>query len=57
MKQNIDRLLKALWIKSCRYDNIPVNSKFVVFSVGNPHQARYNKFMNWRLCGCVSEGK
>lgn len=37
------RLLKALWIKACRHDNIPIDSKFVVFSNDNPHIARQNK--------------
>ena len=52
MAQNIKRLLKALWIKSCRFDKIKPESKFVVFSDNNPHQKRYYKIMNTYLAGC-----
>jgi len=49
--QNIKRLLKALWIKSCRFDGIPADSKFVVFSDDNPYQRRYAKIMKMYLAG------
>ena len=49
MTQNIKRLMKALWIKSCRFDGIPIDSKFVVFSDDNPYQVRYNKIMGLYL--------
>lgn len=45
MKQNIDRLIKALWIKACRYDAIPIGTRFAVFTEDNPHMIRYNKVM------------
>ena len=51
MKQNIKRLLKALWIKSCRFDGIDPKSIFVVFSTDNPVQKRYNKIMNLYQAG------
>ena len=44
-RQNAKRLLKALWIKACRYDSIPVDSKFVCFSNDNPYVERYNKII------------
>jgi len=43
MKQNAKRLLKSLWIRACRLDEIPINSKFVVFSDDNKYAVRYNK--------------
>ena len=49
MKQNIDRLLKALWIKACRYENIPVDSQFVTFDKNNPYWRRYDKVMLMRI--------
>lgn len=36
------RLRKALWIKACRYDNVNIAEKFVVFSDNNPHIERLN---------------
>lgn len=51
MKQNIDRLLRALWIKACRYDTIFIDSKFVVFSDANPHMIRYNKIRMLKYAG------
>lgn len=47
--QNVKRLLRALWIKACRFDSIPVNSKFVVFDDNNPYLIRYNKVMSLYL--------
>jgi hypothetical protein len=35
--------IKELWQKACKYDNIPVNSKFVIFSKDNPFMAEYNQ--------------
>lgn len=43
MKQNAKRLLKSLWIRACRYDNIPIDSSFVVFSDNNPYAKRHNR--------------
>lgn len=40
--QNARRLLKALWIRACRYDSIDPSAKFVIFSDENPHMRRYN---------------
>lgn len=47
--QNIKRLLRALWIKACRFDSIPIDSKFVVFDNDNPYLIRYNKIMKLYL--------
>lgn len=41
--QNINRLHQALWIKACRFDSIPIDSKFVVFTAKNHYADRYNK--------------
>lgn len=49
--QNVKRLLRALWIKACRLDGIPVDSKFVVFDDVNPYFIRYNKIMRLYLAG------
>lgn len=49
--QNIDRLLRALWIKACRYDGIDLKAMFVVFSNENPHYAQYDKIMGLKLKG------
>ncbi|KKN02468.1 hypothetical protein LCGC14_1117450 [marine sediment metagenome] len=51
MKQNIRRLLRAIWIKSCRFDDIDPTASFVVFSTDNPYQKRYNKIMGMYLAG------
>lgn len=51
MKQNIDRLLRALWIKACRYDAIPIGMKFVIFSDANPHMIRHNKIRMLKYAG------
>lgn len=48
-KQNIYRLLKALWIKSCRFDGLNVNSKFVIFSEENPYIKKYNRIASLQL--------
>lgn len=34
--------LKALWNKACELENIPTDSKFVVFSDDNPYMQAYN---------------
>lgn len=34
--------IKELWRKACRYDHIPINSKFVVFSKENPFVKEWN---------------
>jgi len=52
--QNVKRLLRALWIKACRYDKIPENSSFVVFGENNPYIIRYNKIMSLYLVGLRS---
>lgn len=31
------RLVNNFWKSACRYDNIPVNSSFVIFSNNNPY--------------------
>ena len=49
--QKIKRLLRALWIKACRFESIPVDSKFVVFDDDNPYLIRYNKVMSLYLAG------
>ncbi|MCK5602637.1 hypothetical protein KAR91_12225 [Candidatus Pacearchaeota archaeon] len=41
--QNAKRLRKALWLKACRFDNIPPDSMFIVFSDDNPYLKRYNR--------------
>ncbi len=51
MKQNAKRLLKALWIKACRFDGIPIDSKFVVFSKENHYANRHNKISRLVLAG------
>lgn len=33
---------RALWQRACRYDGIPPDSKFVVFSESNPYVDGYN---------------
>lgn len=43
MKQNAIRLLKALWIRACRFDGIDHNSKFVIFSEENPFIIKRDK--------------
>jgi len=45
MKQDMRRLVKALWIKACRYDGIDPTARFIIFSDENPHLPRYNKMM------------
>lgn len=49
--QNIKRLLKALWIKSCRYDGIDPNRTAIVFSDNNPIVKRYDRIMRIYLAG------
>ena len=44
-RQNMRRLLKALWIKSCRHDGIEPSAMFICFSADNPYQRRYNRLM------------
>uniref|UniRef100_A0A7C2EIN5 Uncharacterized protein n=1 Tax=Ammonifex degensii TaxID=42838 RepID=A0A7C2EIN5_9THEO len=34
-----------LWRKACEYDNIPPESKFVVFSADNPYVLFYNRIL------------
>jgi hypothetical protein len=34
---------RALWVSACEYDKIEPDSKFVIFSEGNPHFAALNK--------------
>jgi hypothetical protein len=48
MQKNFERKnetlnIKELWAKACEYDNIPADSKFVVFSNDNPYVADYNR--------------
>jgi len=45
MKQDAQRLLKALWIRACRYERVHPQSMFVVFSTSNPYKQRYDKIM------------
>jgi len=49
--QNIQRLIKACWIRACRFDQISIDAKFVIFSDDNPHLARYNKYIRMYQCG------
>ena len=51
MKQNINRLIKALWIRACRFDCIDHKAKFVIFSDENPYIRRYNKMVCLRGAG------
>jgi hypothetical protein len=37
---------KAIWKRACEHDKIPPESKFVVFSVGNPSVPFYNICMS-----------
>jgi hypothetical protein len=43
MKQDISRLLKSLWIRACRWDKIPADTKFSVFSRENPYAERHDR--------------
>jgi len=43
MTQNAKRLLKSLWMRACRFEGIPVDTKFVVFGADNKCAVRYNK--------------
>ena len=36
------KIKKELWIMACKYDNIPENSMFVVFSDDNPYIKELN---------------
>ena len=49
--QDIRRLLKALWLKSCRHDEISPDAKFVAFSAENPYQERYNRIVGLYMAG------
>lgn len=51
MKQDIRRLIKSLWIRACRFDGIPIDSKFVCLSNDNSYIRRYNKMMGIYLAG------
>jgi len=35
--------VRELWVLSCQYDSMPVNTKFACFSDGNPFQPIYDK--------------
>jgi len=57
---NARRLLKALWLRACRHDDIGKSGRgrhryddamFVVFSDDNPHMARYSRVMRLVLMG------
>ena len=51
MTQNINRLIKSLWIRCCRFDNIPIDTYFAKFSDKNPYLKRYNKMMKLKQLG------
>lgn len=44
--ENLKYIIKQLWEKCCEYDNIPKDSKFVVFSKNNPYEYFYEKAFN-----------
>ena len=45
VKKNYTLTPKAIWGKACKYDKIPADSKFVVFSPKNPWAKEYDKAM------------
>ena len=49
--RNAKRLRKALWLKACRFDSIPPDSSFIVFSDDNPYLKRYNRISSLIMAG------
>lgn len=41
--RGLEQKVKGLWEKACKWDKIPPESKFVVFSDDNPHLKEYNE--------------
>lgn len=39
-------IVKIRWARACRYDKIPSDSTFVVFSEDNPYESAYNDAMH-----------
>lgn len=41
--------MRMWWVKACQWEGVAPQSKFVVFSSENPHQAAYDQaFKAWR---------
>ena len=43
--------LKETWARMCEYEGVPADSKFVIISNDNPHQAEHDKWMSMFLAG------
>ena len=55
MKQDMRRLIKACWIRACRWDKMPVDTKFASFSADNPYAKRHDKYMRILLAALAGQ--
>ena len=44
-KKHIRRILKARWIRACRWDSMPIDTVFAQFSDDNPHARRHENLV------------